>query len=181
VMGKMPRALGKIWLLLAMALGLVFVYIMTRVYQIDTVPTWNNGYTTLNFFLTMLIGGPLLGVLLLRAAGIEIHTSRLLLFISVAALLVSQAAAVMQAGSLTTIHSSVQQASALVPQFGPIMALRLVLVALGLGCWLWPMMRRANASMGAMSLGLVLVVAGELLARGVFYGLHMTVGMAVAG
>ncbi len=181
IMGKMPSALGRIWLLLTMALGLVFVYIMTRVYQIDTVPTWNNDYTTLNFFLTMLIGGPLLGMLLLRAAGVAIHSSRLLLLISVAALVVSQAAAVMQAGSLATIHSSVQQASALVPQFGQLMALRLVLVALGLGCWLWPMMRRANASIAGMSLGLVLVVAGELLARGVFYGLHMTVGMAVAG
>lgn len=181
VVGKMPRVLGRLWLLLTMALGLVFVYIMTRVYQINTVPTWNNGYTTLNFFLTMFIGGPLLGLLLLRAARIEVRGSRPLLFISVAALVVSMASAVMQAASLATIVSSVQQASALVPQFGLLMALRLLLVALGLVCWIWPMCRRANASMAAMSLGLVLVVAGELLGRGVFYGLHMTVGMAVAG
>jgi DMSO reductase anchor subunit len=32
-----------------------------------------------------------------------------------------------------------------------------------------------------MALGLILVIAGELVGRGVFYGLHMTVGMAVAG
>jgi anaerobic dimethyl sulfoxide reductase subunit C (anchor subunit) len=32
-----------------------------------------------------------------------------------------------------------------------------------------------------MGLGLILVIAGELVGRGVFYGLHMTVGMAVAG
>ncbi|RDA65641.1 dimethylsulfoxide reductase, partial [Hafnia paralvei] len=30
-------------------------------------------------------------------------------------------------------------------------------------------------------IGFALVVAGELIGRGMFYGLHMTVGMAVAG
>ncbi|XPE70009.1 DmsC/YnfH family molybdoenzyme membrane anchor subunit [Shigella boydii] len=30
-------------------------------YQIDTVPTWDNGYTTLAFFLTVLLSGRRLG------------------------------------------------------------------------------------------------------------------------
>ncbi len=47
VIGKMPQALGKLWLLVSMALGIIFVWMMTCVYQIDTVPTWHNGYTTL--------------------------------------------------------------------------------------------------------------------------------------
>lgn len=38
-LGKMPAGLGKIWLLLSMLLGLIFVFAMTNVYQIDTVPT----------------------------------------------------------------------------------------------------------------------------------------------
>ncbi len=37
-------------LAMAMLLGLLFVLAMTRVYQIDTVPTWYNGYTTSAFF-----------------------------------------------------------------------------------------------------------------------------------
>lgn len=41
VLGKMPAVLGRIWLVLSMVLGLVFVWAMTRVYQIDTVPTWH--------------------------------------------------------------------------------------------------------------------------------------------
>ncbi len=181
VTGRMPRALGKGWLGLAMALGLVFVYAMTRVYRIDTVPTWNNGYTALNFFLTVLIGGPLLGALLLRAAGIEIRRRRMLVTLSLAALLVSMGAAVMQSAGLAAIQSSVQQSAALVPWYGELMALRLALVVLGLGCWIWPMLRRVNSGVAGLALGFALVVAGELVARGVFYGLHMTVGMAVAG
>ena len=181
ILGKMPPALGRLWLWATMALGVVFVYAMTKVYQIDTVPTWHNGYTTLNFFLTLLIGGPLLGVLLLRAAGLAVSARYSLAILSVVALLVSLSAAMMQGYELASINSSVQQASALIPQYGQLMVGRLVLVVLGLGCWICPLLRRGNASVMGMAIGLILVIAGELLGRGVFYGLHMTVGMAVAG
>ena len=181
VLGKMPAALGKVWLWMTMVLGVVFVYAMTRVYQIDTVPTWHNGYTTLNFFLTTLIGGPLLGVLLLRAAGLAVSARYSLAILSVVALLVSLGAVMMQGYELASITSSVQQASTLIPQYGQLMVGRLVLVVLGLGCWICPLLRRGNASVMGMVLGLILVIAGELVGRGVFYGLHMTVGMAVAG
>ncbi len=40
-------------------------------YQIDTVPTWHNGWTPLAFFLTMFIGGPILGYLLCEQAGVD--------------------------------------------------------------------------------------------------------------
>ncbi|HKS35451.1 MAG TPA: DmsC/YnfH family molybdoenzyme membrane anchor subunit, partial [Enterobacteriaceae bacterium] len=43
-LGKMPARLGQVWLAATMVLGLLFVLAMTRVYQIDTVPTWHNGY-----------------------------------------------------------------------------------------------------------------------------------------
>ncbi|WP_079837405.1 DmsC/YnfH family molybdoenzyme membrane anchor subunit, partial [Salmonella enterica] len=39
VLGKMPPALGKVWLLVSMAFGVAFIWAMTLVYQIDTVPT----------------------------------------------------------------------------------------------------------------------------------------------
>ncbi|MFC0229195.1 DmsC/YnfH family molybdoenzyme membrane anchor subunit [Serratia aquatilis] len=181
MLNKLPQALGKAWLVVTMILGLLFIYAMTRVYQIDTVPTWHNGYTTLNFFLTVLIGGPLLGVLLLRAAGLEVAGRYQLVILSVLALLLSLGSALMQGFELATINTSVQQASALIPEYGQLMVWRLVLLVLGLGCWICPLLRRGNASVMGMSLGFVLVFAGELIGRSVFYGLHMTVGMAVAG
>ncbi len=73
VLGKMPAALGKVWLVIAMLLGLLFVLAMTRVYQIDTVPTWYNGYTTSAFFLTVLLSGPLFAALLLRLAKVDFN------------------------------------------------------------------------------------------------------------
>lgn len=177
---KMPPALGKLWLLVSMVFGVVFIWMMSRVYQIDTVPTWHNGYTTLAFFLTAFLCGPLFGTLLLRAARVDFHRTALAA-VSVLALLVTAGIIVLQGMSLATIHSSVQQASALVPDYASLQVWRIVLLALGLGCWLCPLARRQSPNAGGLFLGLVLMLGGELLGRVLFYGLHMTVGLAVAG
>ena len=179
-LGKMPATLDKIWLLLSMLLGLVFVYAMTNVYQIDTVPTWYNGYTTLAFFMTMLLSGPLFAALLLGAAGVSCSPARFA-GISVLALLVTVAVVVLQGLSLSEIHSSVQNAGALVPDYASLQVWRILLLVAGLGCWICPLVRRKEPSVGGLALGLVSVLAGEIIGRGLFYGLHMTVGMAVAG
>ncbi len=178
--GKMPAALGKIWLLVSMILGVVFVWAMTNVYQIDTVPTWYNGYTTVAFFMTMLLAGPLFAALLLRAAGVSFNATPFA-SLSVLALLISAAVIALQGLSLGLIHSSVQQANALVPDYGSLQVWRIVLLAAGLGCWICPLIRRKDPHIAGLALGLVLVLVGEFIGRGLFYGLHMTVGMAVAG
>lgn len=180
VLGKMPSALGKLWLLISMALGIVFVWAMTRVYLIDTVPTWYTGYTTLAFFMTVLLSGPLFAALLLRASRVT-FSGTAFATISVLALLVSVAVIVLQGMSLATIHSSVQQASALVPDYASLQVWRVVLLAAGLGCWICPLVRRKEPHVVGLLLGLLLVLGGEIIGRGLFYGLHMTVGMAVAG
>ena len=180
VIGKMPPALGKVWMVVSQILGIVFVWAMTRVYQIDTVPTWYTGYTTLAFFLTMVLGGPLFATLLLRAAGTAFRGT-FAASVSVLALLLSVAVIVLQSNELATLHSSVQQASALLPDYGAWQVGRIILVAAGLGCWLCPLIRRQEPKTLALFAGLVLVVVGELIGRGLFYGLHMTVGMAIAG
>ncbi len=91
------------------------------------------------------------------------------------------AVVVLQSASLAGINSSVQAASALIPQYGALSVWRLVLVALGLGCWFCPLIMRKRPALASMILAFVLVFAGELMGRAIFYGLHMTVGMAVSG
>ncbi|AJJ10133.1 DMSO reductase anchor subunit family protein [Yersinia rohdei] len=186
VLGKMPAILGKIWLVVAMVLGATFVYAMCVVYSINTVPTWDNLYTPLGFTLTVFIGGPMLGYLLLQLADINMDNAngRMMLqlpMISVLALIISIASVIMQAASLATIYSSVQQASALIPDYGTLMVWRLVLLVLGLGCWICPLIRGRKPMTLVMIFAMLLIIVGELIGRGVFYGLHMTVGMAVGG
>lgn len=180
VLEKMPAALGKIWLVITLLLGLLFVLAMTRVYQIDTVPTWYTGYTTSAFFLTILLSGPLFAALLLQMAKVDVN-GWFIAGLSVAALVISAAVIVMQSAGLSTIHSSVQQAASLLPNYGRLQALRLILLALGLSCWLCPLIRRQPPRASGLLAGLLLVLIAECIGRGLFYGLHMTVGMAVAG
>ncbi|HDS3537518.1 DmsC/YnfH family molybdoenzyme membrane anchor subunit [Klebsiella quasipneumoniae] len=180
VLEKMPAALGKIWLVITLLLGLLFILAMTRVYQIDTVPTWYTGYTTSAFFLTILLSGPLFAALLLQMAKVDVN-GWFIAGLSMAALVISAAVIVMQSTGLSTIHSSVQQAASLLPNYGRLQALRLILLALGLGCWLCPLIRRQPPRAVGLLAGLVLVLIAECIGRGLFYGLHMTVGMAVAG
>ena len=112
---KLSPALRTLWLIVTMVLGVIFVWMMVRVYNsIHTVPTWYSIWTPMGFFLTMFMGGPLLGYLLLSLAGVDGWAMRLLPAISVLALVVSGVMSVMQGAELATIHSSVQQAAALV-------------------------------------------------------------------
>ena len=181
VTNKLSCVLRSLWLVVTMVLGVVFVWMMVRVYNtIDTVPTWYSIWTPLSFFLTLFIGGPLLGYLLLCWAGVQGWALRLLPAVSLAALAVSVVVSLMQGVELASIHSSIQQASALVPDYGSLMAWRIAAIALALVCWVAPQLKGYQPALPLLSLAFVLVLAGELIGRGVFYGLHMTVGMAIA-
>lgn len=182
MVNKMPHALLRVWLVVTALLGLVFVWMMARVYDsIDTIPTWFSLWTPLGFFLTMLIAGPLLGYLLLRAAGFQACAMRGLPMVTLLALIISLVAGLMQGNELAGISSSVQQAATLVPAYGTLMAWRVVLLLVALAMWIIPQLKNRQPAVPLLSVAFVLVLAGELIARGIFYGLHMTVGMAVAG
>ncbi|WP_192456791.1 DmsC/YnfH family molybdoenzyme membrane anchor subunit [Musicola keenii] len=178
---KISGGLARLWLMVTLLVGVGFLYAMIRVYLIDTVPTWNNGFTPVHFLMTALLGGPLLGYVLLRAAGETDAEIRWLPVFSLCGLVVSMVAILWQTTALPEIHSSVQQATQLVPAYAGIQIFRWLLLIAGLSLWWVPLFRRRPSSVGVLALGSCLVIGGELLGRVIFYGLHMTVGMAVAG
>jgi len=181
-MRKLAPGLRTLWLVVTMVLGVIFVWMMVCVYNsIDTVPTWYSVWTPLSFFLTLLMGGPLLGYLLLRIARIDGWAMRLLPAVSVVALIASAIVSVMQGAERATIHSAVQQAAALVPDYGALMAGRTIVLTVALCCWIVPQVAGKIPAVPLLSMAFMLLLVGELIGRGVFYGLHMTVGMAVAG
>lgn len=177
LLNRLPPAVEKGWMVLNAVLGVVMVWMMARVYSsIETIPTWNTGWTTAHFFLTAFIAGPLFGLLLLRMAGLSLR-SRLLPGVVVCALVVSIAVVLMQTAGLADVTTSVKQALALVPSYGAMMAVRVALIAAALAVWLAAMSKGKDASTPALALALLLVVLGEVAGRCVFYGLHMTVGV----
>jgi anaerobic dimethyl sulfoxide reductase subunit C (anchor subunit) len=60
------------------------------------------------------------------------------------------------------------------------MAWRVVAAGRWLVCWIAPQLKGYQPAVPLLSLAFVLVLVGEMIGRGVFYGLHMTVGMAIA-
>ncbi len=69
-----------------------------------------------------------------------------------------------------------QQAAALVPDYGALMSRRIVLLAVALCLWIAPQLKGYQPAVPLLSVSFILLLAGELIGRGVFYGLHMTVG-----
>ena len=179
VLNKMPAAFGKIGLIVTAILAALFVVATSYVYLIPTVPTWDNNYTIINFILTAFLGGPILAALLLRIAGFDLQCIRRVPALCVIALLVGVTVAISQGFDLASIETPVQRAADLVPDYGFLMNVKIVAVAMGLGFWIMPMVAKRNPSVFHLILGFLLVMIGEITGRGVFYGLHMTVGMAV--
>ncbi|HBO37108.1 MAG TPA: dimethyl sulfoxide reductase [Pasteurellaceae bacterium] len=171
VLNKMPRGLEKTGLILTALLGLIFMYMMNQVYHIRTVPTWNSSLTSWSFYLTVLIGGSALGYVLWnhQQAPHTLSKVRQLLIVGIA---LAAVIAVYQAFMLGQIQSSVQQAAALVPDYAFMTVMRLLCLAIGAA-----LLFRNNAMLSLLSV--VLILGAEMIGRTLFYGMHMTVGMAV--
>lgn len=170
--GKMPQSLGKVWLILTALAGLMFMYMMNQVYHIATVPTWNTSLTSWQFYLTVVIGGSALAYTLLANHGD--YQSRYMPVLYVIGVFLAAIIVIYQGFGLSRIHSSVQQAVTLVPDFAVNQVIRLCLSVIA-GAFLFK-------SKQPLLLGIAVILAlfAEMIGRELFYALHMTVGTAVA-
>ena len=115
---------------------------------------------------------------LLNCVKIGERLNGLLLTVAWLALIAAAVATYQQYGYLSGVSSAIHQALDLVPSFVPVMITRFILILFGL-ILLTAGMKKRNALIPVI--GFILIVVGELLARVIFYGLHMTVGMAALG
>lgn len=175
ILGKLLEGIRKIWLIVTALVGLVFMYMMNNLYHISTVPTWNTVFTSWQFYLTIFIGGSALAYALLAVNSYKTYPLCYLLWIYVGAVFLAAIVVIYQGFGLSQIHSSAMQAVNLVPDYAIMHVVRLCLLALG-GILLF----KVRNSFG-LGLAVILVLFAEMVGRTVFYGLHMTVGMAVAG
>lgn len=168
--GKMSRGLGKIWLILTALVGLAFMYMMNQVYHIATVPTWNTPLTSWQFYLTVVIGGSALACGLLANFGD--YQPRYTAVLYVLGTFLAAIIVIYQGFGLSQIHSSAQQAVALVPDFAVNQVIRLCLLAAA------GMVLLKSKQPLLLSIAVILALFAEMIGRELFYLLHMTVGMA---
>ncbi|RKF20070.1 dimethylsulfoxide reductase [Alginatibacterium sediminis] len=174
MLNKTSPMLNKILLVLSIVFGAFFMYAMINVYLINTVPTWNTIYTPLAFVATIVVSGVMYGHSLLSVA--KLNTSAITKFSKLvvgAGLVLILLSTVNHIISLNDISSSLYSASSLVPQLAQLVSIRLVLLIVGVGLWLFG----CKQGVGLQFFGFALVLISELMSRGVFFGLHMTAGM----
>lgn len=179
MLDKMPKALGNLWLIFTAVVGCAFMYMMNQVYHISSVPTWNSSLTSWSFYLTIVLSGFGLGYALFHTERPEGGLLKLVpTAVSIGALFAA-IVAIYQGFGLAGIETSVQKASDLVPDFAVLMALRFLCI--GLGITLLFYLQHKPQGVISKLLAVVALLAGEMIARTLFYALHMTVGMAVGG
>lgn len=179
MLNKMPKALGSLWLALSALIGIVFMYMMSNVYQILTVPTWHTSFTHWHFYLSVILGGFTLGYALLHCNCADVTTLRWIPSVVLTAVIVAAIVSIYQGFSLSHITTSAQKATELIPDFAVLNAIRFICLssAAALLCYI----ACKPAQLFAKVTAVLLVLAGEMIGRTLFYALHMTVGTTIGG
>ena len=178
VVKKGGLAIQKALMVGAMLLGVIFIYAMINVYMINTVPTWDNIYTPLSFIMTMFVGGLLLSQFVIVFANDSRFTvDRNITMLAVIAVAISLLVTVGKLNLIGDIQTSVAKASELVDGLGSYVILQVALLMASLLIWILPMLNKAKVNPVNLGLALVLLLASELIGRGLFYSLHMTSGL----
>ncbi|BDR13039.1 DmsC/YnfH family molybdoenzyme membrane anchor subunit [Vibrio sp. STUT-A11] len=171
-------AVQKTLMIGAMVLGCIFMYSMVNVYMINTVPTWFNMYTPLSFVMTMVVCGLLLSQLVIVSAkDSRFSVDRNIIMLAVVAVAISLVVTVGKMNLIGDIQSSVVKASELVDGLGGYLGIQVALLLAGLLIWVLPMVNKSSVNPINLTVALVLILASELVGRGLFYSLHMTVGL----
>ncbi|MDN3714897.1 dimethyl sulfoxide reductase anchor subunit [Vibrio breoganii] len=178
VLKKGGAGVQKLLMLVAMALGIIFMYSMIRVYMIDTVPTWNNIYTPMSFVMTIVVTGLLFSQwVIVFANDSKFTVDRNIAILAVIAIGISLLATVGKMTLIGDIQSSVVKASELVDGLGFYLLLQVALLVFGLLIWIMPLINKASVNPINLGVALVLIWVSELIGRGLFYSLHMTTGL----
>lgn len=176
-----PR-LQRVWLMLTMVAGVVFVSAVAFAYAAETIVSWHTVYVPLNLGLNALVGGPVLAIAGLRAAGCKEaggRMGRVLVGVAAAALAVNVVTFGMQGADLGSIENSFVTAGQLVPSYGMMVAAFGVLGIAGIGLDVTGLCGRAPLSLARATGAAVLVLSGIFIMRFAFYMMHMTVGLGV--
>ena len=157
----------------------VFLAGMTAFYLMPTVPTWHTLLTPAAYLVTTVLGGSTVAAALFAAAGIEqpgllAHGP---VFATSLALLAAVVVTLLQAARLPRINSSIKRAVDLSPHYAVLMAVRFAILFAAMGLWALDLSRYGTLSLATGIACAILMMCGELVGRGVHYGLHMTVGL----
>jgi anaerobic dimethyl sulfoxide reductase subunit C (anchor subunit) len=175
---------------LSMALGLLAVFVMTKVYLLETVPGWNTVSTAFSFYGTTLLAGAVASGVIgsiensgkdcdedctavtgLLCASAQVGLA--LKFIAVALGMI----ALSNVGSLGTSGLDLVAGEGV-----SVLVVRIAMICAGVGIFTWFGFKAIGAKQFRLAVNpalcaLVLVMAGEIIDRLMFYGTYMRIGI----
>ena len=174
--------LQRVWLALAMVAGVVFVVAVGFAYAAETIVSWYTVYVPLNLVLNSAVGGPILAIAGLRAAGyerIEGRFGRVLAVVAAVALAANVVSFGMQSADLPAIENSFVTAAQLVPSYGLMIGAFGLMSMAGIGADIAALWGKARLTLVRATGAALLVLGGIFVMRFAFYMMHMTVGLGV--
>lgn len=175
------RGLLNALLVAGIAASLAFVASVAFAYASRTVVTWYMPHVPVALCLNALVGGPILAIVGLRVAAWEPlgrGAGRVLLALSLAALVANIGVYLVQASELATMENWFVTASQLVPRYETFVLAFGVLAAAGIVVDATSLVRGRPLSVKRASIASALVFAGIFVMRFAFYMSHMTTGMS---
>lgn len=170
--------LRKLTLPVAMISGLVFILAFTNVYTLETVPTWNSGWTFFQFLMSAAVIGPVGALMLLRckasdAGRVQVVADKALATAGLMTLLVSvtgYTGFLIWLGQLDTHMNPLA-----VMDYHPMMLMaRVALLMTGVIAVAVSALRGQNHSLMTAVICFLMVVVAELMGRIFFYDIYIS-------
>lgn len=173
-----PDAINRrrLFLFITILLGLGLLAAMSKLYMMDTVPSWNNCYTPLSFTASTILGGALFSHLMITGRQFSACTRSMLNGIGITALVCAIIIALLQSLHLSGVNSSITTAIEQVNTYHTYLFARILLEFLAFIIWIIMILKSKYCGVSTLMI-LALVIVAESLGRGMFYASHMTVGL----
>ncbi|MBD1564802.1 dimethyl sulfoxide reductase anchor subunit family protein [Vibrio sp. S12_S33] len=164
---------------ISIILGIVFMFAMANVYNMDTVPAWHSIHRVYEFWFTVLTLGTLFGYLLLCLADSATEKqSRIIMCFGVSMICLNLAATSFQLVHYTEISTAIHSGAAQVETL--FTSVEVNLFAMVVAAVLWgftELFLSSNTKKVAALIVLLSLIIAEAYGRNVFYGMHFTAGL----
>lgn len=173
-------ALERVWVVLFMLAGVVFLVGIALAYRVNTIVTWDEPLVPVNLVLNAFVGGPLLAVCACVAAGCFARERVLRACVVAAgiALIANAGGYVAQGEATMGLANAVVSVEQLAPGYVVSVGAFVALCAAGIAIDAVALFGRGKLTLPVAALSALFALCGIFVMRFMFYMLHMTVGVS---
>jgi len=160
-------------------MGIVFMFAMANLYNIDTVPAWHSIHRVYEFWFTVLTLGTLFGYLLLCLTdGTTEIQNRIIMWFGVSMICLNLASTSFQLIHYSEISTAIHSGAVQVEKLFTSVEVNLFAMVIAAALWvLTELFLSGSTKKVAALVALLVLIIAEVYGRNVFYGMHFTAGL----